>query len=68
MEMGRSSIKGWQAFAISHQLRVGNFITFQKEASEIYKVVILNYTCTEVMTTCSNHEDATRLVVEEEEV
>jgi hypothetical protein len=48
-------------------LRVGYFLTLNKEASGIYPVVILDYSCYEVMTRCPDHGDATTRVVEEEE-
>jgi hypothetical protein len=38
--------QGWASFAIAHDLRVGSFLTFHKEALGFYRVVIFDYTCT----------------------
>ena len=57
--------QGWAAFAIAHQLKIGQFLTFKKESAGVYRVVIFDHTCTEVMTRCPDHGDATRCVVEE---
>jgi hypothetical protein len=67
-EIGRSSIRGGQPFSVARKLRVGHFLNFQKEAPGIYRLVIFDYTYFEVMTRYLDHGDATRLVVEEEEV
>jgi hypothetical protein len=53
---------------IAHDLRVGYFLTFRKEAPRVYRVMLFNYTCSEVMTLCPDDGNATRLVVEEEDV
>ncbi|KAK1641908.1 hypothetical protein QYE76_059713 [Lolium multiflorum] len=42
--------QGWAAFAIAHQLQVGQFLIFKRVSSFEYSVVIFDYTCTEVMT------------------
>ncbi|XP_071676699.1 B3 domain-containing protein At1g49475-like [Lolium perenne] len=41
--------QGWVAFAIAHQLKVGQFLTFKKVSSFEYSVVIFDHTCTEVV-------------------
>jgi hypothetical protein len=60
--------EGWAGFAIAHQLKVGQFLTFKKVSSFEYSVVIFNHTCTEVMSRCPDHGDTTRCVVFEEHV
>ncbi|KAM0853325.1 hypothetical protein ACQ4PT_051164 [Festuca glaucescens] len=60
--------QGWAGFAIAHQLKVGQFLTFKKVSSFEYRVVIFDHTCTEVMSRCSYHGDATRCVVFENHV
>ncbi|KAK1614499.1 hypothetical protein QYE76_020016 [Lolium multiflorum] len=40
--------QGWTAFAVTHQLKVGQFLTFRKVSSLEYIVVIFDHTCTEV--------------------
>ncbi|KAK1679474.1 hypothetical protein QYE76_040322 [Lolium multiflorum] len=40
--------QGWTAFAVAHQLKVGQFLTFRKVSSFEYSVVIFDHTCTEV--------------------
>ncbi|KAK1684981.1 hypothetical protein QYE76_045829 [Lolium multiflorum] len=47
--------QGWAAFVVAHQCSFKKVSTFQ------YNVVIFDYTCTEVMTMCRYHGDATRL-------
>jgi hypothetical protein len=60
--------QGWEAFTIAHQLKIGQFRTFRMVSTGEYSVVIVDHTCTEVMTRCPNHGDATRCVIVEEEV
>jgi hypothetical protein len=60
--------RGWAAFAITHQLKIGQFLTFKKASSFAYNVVIFDHTCTEVMTRCPDHGDATRCIMVEEAV
>jgi hypothetical protein len=60
--------QGWAAFAIAHDLKIGYVLTFRKEAPGVYRVVIFDYTYTEVMPICPDHGNTTRLVVEEEDV
>nr|XP_051205067.1 putative B3 domain-containing protein Os03g0621600 [Lolium perenne] len=55
--------QGWAAFAVAHQLQIGQFLVFQKVSTFQYNVVIFDYTCTEVMTMCRYHGDATRCVI-----
>ncbi|KAK1612456.1 hypothetical protein QYE76_036129 [Lolium multiflorum] len=52
--------QGWAAFAVAHQLQIGQFLVFKKVSTFQYNVVIFDYTCTEVMTMCRYHGDATR--------
>jgi hypothetical protein len=56
------------AFAIAHQLKIGQFLTFKKVSSFEFSVIIFDHTCTEVMTRFPDHGDATRCIVFEEEV
>ncbi|KAK1678710.1 hypothetical protein QYE76_039558 [Lolium multiflorum] len=58
----------WAGFAIAHQLKVGQFLTFKKVSSFEYSVVILDHTYTEVMSRCPYHGNATRCVVFENHV
>ncbi|KAK1679038.1 hypothetical protein QYE76_039886 [Lolium multiflorum] len=51
--------QGWVAFAVDHQLQIGQFLVFKKVSTFQYNVVIFDYTCTEVMTMCRYHGDAT---------
>ncbi|KAK1611940.1 hypothetical protein QYE76_035613 [Lolium multiflorum] len=60
--------QGWAAFAVAYQLQVGQFLIFKRVSSFEYSVVIFDYTCTEVMTRCGYHGDATRCVVFESHV
>ncbi|KAK1627050.1 hypothetical protein QYE76_001365 [Lolium multiflorum] len=60
--------QGWAGFAITHQLRVGQFLTFKKVPSFEYSVVIFDHTCVEVITRCSYHGDTTKCVVFEDRV
>jgi hypothetical protein len=60
--------QGWASFAAAHKLKVGHFLTFQKDAPGVSEVVIFDYTRTKVMTRCPDHGVATRLVVADEEV
>nr|XP_051211122.1 B3 domain-containing protein At4g01580-like [Lolium perenne] len=55
--------QGWAAFAVSHQLQIGQFLVFKKVSTFQYNVVIFDHTCTEVMTMCRYHGDTTRYVV-----
>ncbi|KAK1630824.1 hypothetical protein QYE76_005139 [Lolium multiflorum] len=55
--------QGWAAFAVAHQLQIGQFLVFKKVSTFQYNVVIFDHTCTEVMTMCRYHGDATRCVV-----
>jgi hypothetical protein len=48
--------QGWVAFVVTHKLNVGHFLTFHKDAPGLYIVVIFDYTCTQVMTRCPDHE------------
>ncbi|KAK1678602.1 hypothetical protein QYE76_039450 [Lolium multiflorum] len=50
----------WTAFAIAHQLKVGQFLTFKKVSSFEYSVVIFDHTCTKVVSRCLYHGDDTR--------
>ncbi|KAK1631073.1 hypothetical protein QYE76_005388 [Lolium multiflorum] len=59
--------QGWAAFAIAHHLKIGQSVTFNKVSSFKYSVVIFDHTCTEVMTRCADHGDATMCVVFEEQ-
>jgi hypothetical protein len=59
---------GWAAFAIAHQLKICQFLTFKKVSASEFSVVIFNHTCIKVMTRCPDHGDATRCVIIEEEV
>ncbi|KAK1633028.1 hypothetical protein QYE76_007343 [Lolium multiflorum] len=52
--------QGWTAFAVAHQLKVGQFLTFRKVSSFEYSVVIFDHTCTEVVSRCPYHGDDTR--------
>ncbi|KAK1626872.1 hypothetical protein QYE76_001187 [Lolium multiflorum] len=54
---------GWAAFAVAHQLQIGQFLVFKKVSTFQFNVVIFDYTCTEVMTMCGYHGEATRCVV-----
>ncbi|XP_051219576.1 B3 domain-containing protein At1g49475-like [Lolium perenne] len=60
--------QGWSAFAIAHQLKVGQFVTFRRVSSLEYSVVIFDHTFTEVVTRCPYHGDDTRCVVSEHHV
>ncbi|KAK1610512.1 hypothetical protein QYE76_034185 [Lolium multiflorum] len=60
--------QGWTAFAIAHQLKVGQFLTFKKVSSFEYSVVIFDHTCIEVVSRCPYHCDDTRCVVSEHHV
>ncbi|KAK1697805.1 hypothetical protein QYE76_014502 [Lolium multiflorum] len=60
--------QGWAGFTVAHQLQVGQFLIFKKVSSFEYSVVIFDHTCTEVMTRCRYHGDATRCVVFESHV
>ncbi|KAK1609930.1 hypothetical protein QYE76_033603 [Lolium multiflorum] len=60
--------QGWAAFAIAHQLKIGQFLTFKKVSTLEYSVVIFDHTWTKVMSTCPDHGSATRCVVFEEDV
>ncbi|KAK1609397.1 hypothetical protein QYE76_033070 [Lolium multiflorum] len=60
--------QGWAGFAIAHQLQVCQFLIFKKVSSFEYSVLIFDYTCTEVMTRCRYHGDATRCVAFESHV
>jgi hypothetical protein len=60
--------QGWAAFAVAHQLKIGQFLTFKKVSILEYSVVIFDHTCTEVMSRCPEHGDATRCVVFKEDV
>ncbi|XP_071680254.1 putative B3 domain-containing protein Os03g0621600 [Lolium perenne] len=60
--------QGWAAFAIAHHLKVGQFLTFKKVSSFEYSVVIFDHTCTEVMSRCPYHGDATRCVIFENHI
>ncbi|XP_071680046.1 B3 domain-containing protein At4g01580-like [Lolium perenne] len=51
--------QGWVAFAIAHQLQVGQFLIFKRVSSFEYSVVIFEHTCSKVMTRCGYHGDAT---------
>jgi hypothetical protein len=52
--------QGWSAFAVAHQLKVGQFVTF--------RVVIFDHTCTEVVSRCPYLGGHTRCVVSEHHV
>ncbi|KAK1668121.1 hypothetical protein QYE76_056280 [Lolium multiflorum] len=41
-------------FAVAHQLKVGQFVTFRKVSSLEYSVVIFDHTCTEVLLVVSS--------------
>ncbi|KAK1695316.1 hypothetical protein QYE76_012013 [Lolium multiflorum] len=60
--------QGWAGFAVAHQLKVGKSLIFKKVSSFEYSVVIFDQTCTEVMSRCLYHGDATRCVVFENHV
>ncbi|XP_071683179.1 B3 domain-containing protein At1g49475-like [Lolium perenne] len=60
--------QGWTAFAIVHQLKVGQFLTFKKVSSFEYSVVIFDHTCTKVVSRCPYHGDDTRCVIFEHHV
>ncbi|KAK1606247.1 hypothetical protein QYE76_029920 [Lolium multiflorum] len=55
--------QGWTAFAVAHQLKVGQFLTFRQVSSFEYSVVIFDHTCTEVVSRCPYHGDDTMRVV-----
>ncbi|XP_071683780.1 B3 domain-containing protein At1g49475-like [Lolium perenne] len=60
--------QGRTAFAVAHQLKVGQFLTFRKVSSLEYSVVIFDHTCTEVVSSCPYHGDDTWCVVSEHHV
>ncbi|KAK1631256.1 hypothetical protein QYE76_005571 [Lolium multiflorum] len=60
--------QGWTAFSITHQLKVGQLLTFKKESSFEYNVFIFDHTCTEVVSRCPYHGDDTRCIVSEHHV
>ncbi|KAK1649461.1 hypothetical protein QYE76_067266 [Lolium multiflorum] len=41
--------QGWAGFAVAHQLKVDQFLTFKKVSSFEYSVLIFDHTCTEVL-------------------
>ncbi|XP_051229928.1 B3 domain-containing protein At1g49475-like [Lolium perenne] len=55
--------QGWSAFAVAHQLKVDQFVTFRRVSSLEYRVVIFDHTCTEVVRRCPYHGGPTRCVV-----
>ncbi|KAK1666585.1 hypothetical protein QYE76_054744 [Lolium multiflorum] len=62
--MTHTSTRGGRAaFAVAHQLQIGQFLVFNKVSTFQYNVASFDYTCTEVMTMCRYHGDATRCVV-----
>jgi hypothetical protein len=61
-------IQGWATFAIAHQLKIGQFLTFKKVSTFEYNVVIFDHTYTEMMSRCPDHSDATRCVIFEKKV
>jgi hypothetical protein len=60
--------QGWTAFAVAHQLKVGQFLTFRKVSSSEYSVVIFDHPCTEVVSRCPYHGDDTSCFVSEHHV
>nr|XP_051229182.1 B3 domain-containing protein At4g01580-like [Lolium perenne] len=53
--------QGWTAFAVAHQLKVGQFLTFRKVSSLEYSVVIFDHTCTEVVSSVLNYDPVCRV-------
>ncbi|KAK1643801.1 hypothetical protein QYE76_061606 [Lolium multiflorum] len=60
--------QGCTTFAIAHHLKICQFLTFKKVSTLEYSLVIFDHTCTDVMSRCPDHGDATGCVIFEEEV
>jgi hypothetical protein len=51
--------------SISHDLKVGYMLTFDKLSTNEYYVTILDYTCCEVVTKCHVHNEKFTRVIED---
>ena len=61
---GRACLdQGWPAFAIAHNLKIGYFLTL---TAKVYKVVIFNYSCAEVVERCPDQPEAFQRYVDGE--
>ena len=54
--------QGWHDFAIAHQIKIGYFLTFKVPRGDIYKVNVFDYSMTEVVTKCPEHDPALVLI------
>jgi hypothetical protein len=59
--------QGWPAFSISHDIKIGYMLTFEKNVDNVYYVAIFDYTCCEVVTKCPAHDCKFVRVVDEME-
>jgi hypothetical protein len=59
--------QGWLAFSVSHDLKVGYMLTFDKINTNEYYIAIFNYTCCKVVTKCPAHAKKFSRVIDEME-
>jgi hypothetical protein len=56
--------QGWPGFAIAHEIKIGYFLTFKVLRGNIYKVTIFDYSMTEVVKKCPQHDPALAMIDE----
>ena len=54
--------QGWSGFAIAHQVKIGYFLTYKMLKGDMFKVTIFDYTMTEVMKKCLQHDPALAMI------
>ncbi|KAK1663086.1 hypothetical protein QYE76_051245 [Lolium multiflorum] len=48
--------QGWASFSITHEIKIGYLLTFKALKKDAYKVIIFDYSMTEIVKKCSEHD------------
>jgi hypothetical protein len=56
--------QGWAGFAITHEIKIGYFLTFKALKNDAYKVTIFDYSMTEIVKKCPEHDHALAMIEE----
>jgi hypothetical protein len=58
---------GWPEFLVAHNLKIGYLMFFKKLTAREYRVVVLDYSCCELVGRCPEHPRSMRRLQAAEE-
>jgi hypothetical protein len=56
--------QGWPGFGIAHEIKIGYFLTFKMLRGDVFKVTVFDYTMTEVVQRCPQHNPTFAMIDE----